>query len=156
MFLFPLKFRWLQRLLLNETMDVSSWNVGHVLKTAWKWSSWSLIWEQDDTNVSLISHIHVRFWSCAIGLVVCRRCRCRRRLRMFCFKVPYAWSRRTETKKDYGVNQVSTVHQRSPPTYKELTNPKHGRVNSLHRVADVLRFHYGASLHRLLHPNCIH
>ena len=46
MFLFSLKFRWLQRLLLNETMDISSWNVDHGLKTAWKWSSWSLIWEQ--------------------------------------------------------------------------------------------------------------
>ena len=70
MFLFPLKFRWLQRLLLNETMDVSSRNVGHVPKTAWKWSSWSLIWEPDGTNVSLISHIHVRFLSCTISLVV--------------------------------------------------------------------------------------
>ena len=64
MFLFSLKFRWLQRLFLNERLDVSSWNVGHVLKTAWKWSSWSLIWEQDGTNVSFISHIHVRFLSC--------------------------------------------------------------------------------------------
>ena len=36
MFLFSLKFRSLQRLLLNETMDVSSSNVGHVLQTAWK------------------------------------------------------------------------------------------------------------------------
>ena len=70
MFLFPLKFRWLQRLLLNETMDVSSWNVGHVLKTAWKWSSWSLIWEQDGTNVSFISHIHMRFLSRAISVIV--------------------------------------------------------------------------------------
>ena len=59
MFLFSLKFHRLQRLLLNETMDVSSWNVGHVLKTAWKWSSWSLIWEQDGTNVSFTSDIHV-------------------------------------------------------------------------------------------------
>ena len=66
MFLFSLKFRWLQHLLLNETMDISSWNVGHVLKTAWKWSSWSLIWEQDGTNVSFISHIHVRFLSSVI------------------------------------------------------------------------------------------
>ena len=62
MFLFSLKLLWLQRLLLNETMDVSSWNVGHVLKTAWKWSSWSLVWEQDGTNVSFISHIRVRFY----------------------------------------------------------------------------------------------
>ena len=65
-----LKFRWLQRLLLNETMDVSSWNVGHVLKTAWKWGSWSLIWEQDGTNVSFIPDIHVRFLSCVISVIV--------------------------------------------------------------------------------------
>ena len=76
MFLFSLKFRWLQRLLLNETVDVSSWNVGHILKTAWKCSSWSLIWEQDGANVSFISHIHVRFLSSVISLIaVCRRCR---------------------------------------------------------------------------------
>ena len=70
MFLFSLKFRWLQRLFLNETLDVSSWNVGHVLKTAWKWSSWSLIWEQDGRNVSFISHIHVRFLSGVISFIV--------------------------------------------------------------------------------------
>ena len=70
MFLFSLKFPWLQRLLLSETMDVSSWNVSHVFKTAWKWSSWSLIWEQDGTNVSFISHIHVRFLSSVISLIV--------------------------------------------------------------------------------------
>ena len=28
-FVFSLKFRWLQRLLQNETMDFCSWNVGH-------------------------------------------------------------------------------------------------------------------------------
>ena len=49
MFLFSLKLLWLQHL-LNETMDVSSWNVGHVSKTARRWSSSSLIWEQDGTN----------------------------------------------------------------------------------------------------------
>ena len=38
-------------------MLISSWNVSHLLKTAWKWSSWSLIWEQDGTNVSFISNI---------------------------------------------------------------------------------------------------
>ena len=48
----------------------SFWNVGHVLKTAWKWSSWSLIWAQDGTNVSFISHIHVHFLSCLISLIV--------------------------------------------------------------------------------------
>ena len=32
MFQFSLKLCWLQRLLLNELKDVSSWNVGHVLK----------------------------------------------------------------------------------------------------------------------------
>ena len=76
MFLFSrLKNRRLQRLLLNETMDVSSWNVDHVLKTAWKWSSWSFIWEQDGTNVSFISHIRMRFLSCVIlVLLFCRRC----------------------------------------------------------------------------------
>ena len=68
MFLFLLKFPWLQRLLLNETMNVSSWNVGHVFKTAW--SSWSLIWEQDGRNVNFISHIHVHFLSSVISLIV--------------------------------------------------------------------------------------
>ena len=34
------------------------------------WSSWSPIWEQDGTNVSFISHIHVRFLSSAISLIV--------------------------------------------------------------------------------------
>ena len=43
-----------------------------------KWSSWSLIWEQDGTNVSFISHIHVRFLSCVswsywfVNIVSCR------------------------------------------------------------------------------------
>ena len=85
MFLFSLKFPWLQRL-LNETMDISSWNVDHVLKTAQKWSSWSLIWEQDGTNVSFISHIHVRFSSCVISLIVLPTLH--RRPRLFCFKLP--------------------------------------------------------------------
>ena len=70
MFLFSLKFHWLQRLLLNKTMDFSSWNVGHVLQTVWKRSGWSLIWEQEGTNVSFISHIHVGFLSSVISLIV--------------------------------------------------------------------------------------
>ena len=32
------------------------------------------------TNVRFISHIHVRFWSCVISLVVLRRCRGRPRI----------------------------------------------------------------------------
>ena len=57
--MFLVWFRWLPlRLPLNETMDVSAWNVGHILKAAWKWSSWNVIWEQDGTNVSFISDIH--------------------------------------------------------------------------------------------------
>ena len=35
-----------------------------------KWNSWSLIREQDGTNVSFISGIHVRFFSCGISLTV--------------------------------------------------------------------------------------
>ena len=66
-------------------MNVSSWNVGHVLKTAWKWSSWRLIWYQDETNFSFISHIHVRFLSCVMSLLLfCRRCR--RRPWLFCLR----------------------------------------------------------------------
>ena len=66
-------FRWnsvdSQHLLLNaKTVAVSSWNVGHVLKTAWKWSSWSLIWEQDGTYVSFITDIHVCILSSVISL----------------------------------------------------------------------------------------
>ena len=69
--LFSLKFRWLQCLLLNEMMDVSSWNVGHVLKTAGKWSSWSLIQEQDGTlNASFIWDIHMSFLSHEISLTI--------------------------------------------------------------------------------------
>ena len=55
-------------------MDISSLNISHVLKIAWKWSSWSLIWKQDGKNVSFISHIHVRFLSCVIVLLFCRCC----------------------------------------------------------------------------------
>ena len=68
MFLFSLKLLWFQCLLLNETMDVSSWNIGQILKTVLKqfWSSWSLIWEQNGTNVSYISDIH----TCAL-FVLC-------------------------------------------------------------------------------------
>ena len=57
----PCKFLLLQCLLLNDTMLSSFWNVGPILNTAWKWSSWRLIWEQDGTNVSFISDIHLRF-----------------------------------------------------------------------------------------------
>ena len=86
--LFSLKFRWLQRLLLNETMDVSSWNVGHVLKTAWKWSSWSLIWEQDGTNVSFNLNFNYFSYSRALLssfslILFCQSCR--RRPRLFSF-----------------------------------------------------------------------
>ena len=55
MFLFSLKFRWLQRL-LNETMDVSSWNVGHVLKTAWKWAV-EVSFESRTARMSALFHI---------------------------------------------------------------------------------------------------
>ena len=37
---------WTERLTLDFV------KVTDVLKTPWKWSSWSLIWEQDGTNVS--------------------------------------------------------------------------------------------------------
>ena len=50
-------------------MDISSWNVGHVWKTVCKWSSWSLIWEQDGTSVSYISHIQVHFLSSVINII---------------------------------------------------------------------------------------
>ena len=50
-----------RHLFLNkEVNDFSSWNVDHVSKTMWKWSSYqSLICEEDITNMSLISDIHV-------------------------------------------------------------------------------------------------
>ena len=122
-------------------------------------------------EMSALFHIFTcAFCLVQLVLLFCRRRRRRRRLRMFCFKVPNAWNRRTDQKglwcepSEYFINtsciytSVSTVHGRSPPTYKELTNPKHDRVNSLPRVANVLWFHHGASLHRqrLLHSNCIH
>ena len=51
-------------------MLISSWNVSHILKTTWKWNSWSLIWEQDSTNASFISDICMHFLSCVISLVL--------------------------------------------------------------------------------------
>ena len=59
--LFTLPSTCLRRLLLNEKIEFSSWNVDCVLKTAWKWNSWSLI--RDGRNVSFISDFHVRFLS---------------------------------------------------------------------------------------------
>ena len=40
------------------------------MQTSWKWSNWRLTREQDGTNVSLISHIHVLFLSCVIRFIV--------------------------------------------------------------------------------------
>ena len=65
LFLFLLNFNCFQRLFLNEKIDDNSWNI-------------DLILEQDSTNVSFISRIHVCFSSCVISLLLfCRRC-CRR------------------------------------------------------------------------------
>ena len=69
LFLFLLKFNCLQRVFLNEKIDDNCWNIDHVLQT-WKWSNWRLTREQDGTNVSLISHIHMRFLSCVISFIV--------------------------------------------------------------------------------------
>ena len=69
-FLFSLKFSWLRCVFLNEKIDDNCWNIDHVLQTTWKWSNWRLTREQDGTNVSLISHIHVRFLSCVISLII--------------------------------------------------------------------------------------
>ena len=66
LFLFSLKFNCLQRVFPNEKVDDNC----HVLQTTWKWSNWRLTREQDGTNVSLISHIHVRFLSCVISFIV--------------------------------------------------------------------------------------
>ena len=70
LFLFSLNFNFLQRLFLNEKIDVNSWNIDHVLQTTWKWSNRRLTREQDGTNVRFISHIHVRFLSCVISFIV--------------------------------------------------------------------------------------
>ena len=60
LFLFSLNFSCFQRLFLNEKVDVNSWlkywDVSHL--------------EQDGTNVSFISHIHVHFMSCVISFIV--------------------------------------------------------------------------------------
>ena len=65
-FYYMLKFRWLQHLLLNETMPL----ISH-LKTAWKWSSWSVVWEQDGTNACLFLVRYSRaILSSVISLVV--------------------------------------------------------------------------------------
>ena len=39
-------------------------------KTAWEWSSWSLIWEQDGTNVSFIAHMQVHLLFSVISVIV--------------------------------------------------------------------------------------
>ena len=69
LFLFSLNFSCFQRLFLNEKIDVNSWNIDLVLQTTWKWSNWRLT-RAGGTNVSLISHIYVRFLSCVISLIV--------------------------------------------------------------------------------------
>ena len=70
LFLFSLKFNWLQRVFLNEKIDDNCWNIDHVLQRTWKLSNWRLTRELDGTNVSLISHIHLRFLSCIISFIV--------------------------------------------------------------------------------------
>ena len=70
LFLFSQNFNCFQRLFLNEKIDDNSWNIDHVLQTTWKWSNWRLAREQDGTNVSFISHIHMRFLSSVISLIV--------------------------------------------------------------------------------------
>ena len=65
MFLFSLKFRWLQRLLLNETMDVSSWNVGHDLKTVWNNGAVEVWFESRAAEIPALFHI----FTCAFCLV---------------------------------------------------------------------------------------
>ena len=67
---FSLNFSCFKRVFLNEKIDDNSWNIDHVLQTTRKWSNWRLTREQDGTNVSFISHIHVRFLSCVISLIV--------------------------------------------------------------------------------------
>ena len=37
LFLFSLKFNYLQRVYLNEKINDNSWNIDHVLQTKWKW-----------------------------------------------------------------------------------------------------------------------
>ena len=56
MFLFSVKLLWLQRLLLNETMDVSSENVGHDLKTAWT-GAVEVSFESGTAQMSALFHI---------------------------------------------------------------------------------------------------
>ena len=68
-------FRWNstafeQCVFLDEKIDNNCWNIDHVWQTTWKWSNWRLTREQDGTDVSLISHIHVRFLSCVISFIV--------------------------------------------------------------------------------------
>ena len=53
-----------------EKIDNNSWNIDDVLQTTWKLSNWGLTREQDGTNVSFISHIHVRFLSSVISFIV--------------------------------------------------------------------------------------
>ena len=56
---------------LNEKIDDNCWNIDQVLQITSKWSNWRLIRrEQDGTNVSFISHIHVRFLSCVISFII--------------------------------------------------------------------------------------
>ena len=64
MFLFSLKFRWLQRLFLNERMDaVSSWNVGHVRQRGNE--AVEVSFESRTAQISALFHI----FTCAFCLV---------------------------------------------------------------------------------------
>ena len=69
-FHFSMKFKCLQPVFLKKRIADNCWNIDQVLQTTWKWSNWRLTREQDGTNVSLISHIHVRFLSGVISFIV--------------------------------------------------------------------------------------
>ena len=71
LFIFSLKFNCLESVFLNEKIDDNCSSIDHVLQTSWKWSKSRLTpRELDGTNVSLISHIHVRFLSCVTRLAL--------------------------------------------------------------------------------------
>ena len=140
-FCFLVKFRWIQRLLLSETMDVSSWNVSHSFKAVWKWSSStelqrSVIWDQDLTNVSFISSIHVCFLSSVIRSLIGLP------TSAVLLKVPYVlpkvWTRTRQiihllSLKYCGIKLETVVHTYSVLSVRNNVNEREVIENYFHR-----------------------
>ena len=81
--LFSLKNRWIQRLLLHETMDVSYWNVGQVRQRGN--GAVEVSFESRTAQMSALFHIFTCDF-CLLQLVLLLYRRCRRHPRLFCLR----------------------------------------------------------------------